>query len=540
MSRAVASARLAWAPEGDTADGDYRPPIHPDRPTAPGAGLAGIAPDGPLMARRHKVVMGSLIGILLVCCGGPTAAVTTVWGRAGLDTAGAVDFEWPLAIPPLAPSRLDAAGRRVFDLTAAPGTHEFAGRAVSTWGYNGGYLGPTLRARRGEKVLVNIRNALGEPTTVHWHGMRLPAVMDGGPHQPIAAGATWSPSWTVDQPAATLWYHPHLHHGVARQVYRGLAGMFLLDDDQRTGLPSRYGVDDIPAIVSDVNLDDRGLDDTPASFTDLGVLGRTVLVNGTPTPHLNVDAELVRLRLLNASTARSYRFGLADRRPVTLVGVDGGLLESPATVTDVRLTPGERAEILVRVRPGESVTLRSFPPRLGSTPALFDRFHGGDDTLDVLQLRAAATLRPAAALANRLAAPVDIDPATAAQTRRFRLAGHSINGRQMAMDRIDTVVTRGAVEIWQIENTDGMPHSFHIHDVRFRVLDPPDESYRGWKDTVYVPPGRTLRLAIRFDGAADPEHPYMYHCHKLTHEDHGMMGQFVVVEPGQPPALSHP
>ncbi|GGJ83785.1 multicopper oxidase [Pilimelia anulata] len=499
--------------------------------------------------RAGRLLIGGLAGMLALCGGGAAVGGTLLWNAGVLDTAGKVAFATPLAIPPLAPSRLDGRGRRVFDLTAAPGTHDIGGRAVATWGYNGGYLGPTLRAARGERVLVNVTNRLGEPTTVHWHGMRLPALMDGGPHQPIPPGGTLQPTWRVDQPAATLWYHPHPHGATAPQVYRGLAGLFLLDEPDGPGepggpggaaLPGRYGVDDVPVLVTDVNVDGDRLDEDKAAFSDLGILGRQVLANGVAGAYHDVRTEAVRLRLVNASPARSYGFGLADGRPFDLVGTDGGLLAAPDRRTRLRLTPGERAEIVVRLRPGERVVLRSFPPGLHSVPALFDRAHGGHDTLDVLELRAAAALAPSPPLPAALAALPAPDPAGAA-TRTFRLSGHKINGRKMDPGRLDAEITRGSTEVWAVRNADGVPHSFHVHDVRFRVLDPGDPALAGWKDTVYVPPNRELRLLIRFDGASDPAHPYMFHCHKLAHEDGGMMGQFAVVEPGQralpPPPL---
>src|SRR5262245_3670418 len=130
-------------------------------------------------------------------------------GNRQTDTVGRVKFDTPLAIPPLAEGERDANGRYVFTLTAQTGRHEFApGHAADTWGLNGSYLGPTLRARHGEDVVVNLRNDLPEATTLHWHGMHLPPTADGGPHQIVDPGQTWSPSWRIAQPATTLWYHP--------------------------------------------------------------------------------------------------------------------------------------------------------------------------------------------------------------------------------------------------------------------------------------------------------------------------------------------
>jgi FtsP/CotA-like multicopper oxidase with cupredoxin domain len=449
---------------------------------------------------------------------------------APVSTVGQVDFDQELAVPPLAPSRVTDDGTRVFDLTAGEGTAELLpGKPATTWGFNGAYLGPTLRAERGERVRVNVHNHLDETTTVHWHGMHLPARFDGGPHQPIGPGETWSPHWRIDQPAATLWYHPHPHGRTEDHVNRGLAGMFLLDDpgsEVAAKLPHEYGVDDIPLTVQDKRLDGNGQ-------IQSGGLGEDVLVNGTYGPHLDVTTQRVRLRLLNASVKRVFAFGFSDDRAFTMVGSDGGLLPAPARLHRVQLSPGERAEIVVTMRPGENVVLRSFQPDLGAG-YLVERFEGGQDELDVLQLRAAERLRPSPPVPDRLApAPHLDDDLDGAAVRTFRLQGRRINGASMDMARVDEVVHLGTTEVWEVTNTDGEYHNFHVHDVRFQVLSvdghEPGPPLSGWKDTVYLAPGRTVRLAVRFTDYADPDSPYMYHCHLLQHEDSGMMGQFVVV-----------
>jgi blue copper oxidase len=492
---------------------------------------------------RRTVLKAGLIGVPAVAV---TAAGGAAWlyAAADIDTAGQVEFTNRLTIPTLAASRRDSAGRRVFDLHAAPGNHQFRpGRPTDTWGINGGYLGPTLRAARGETVLINFRNDLPEATTSHWHGMHLPARMDGGPHQMIAPGETWSPSWTINQPAATLWYHPHPHMQTARHVYRGLAGLFILDEPAATpiGLPNRYGVDDIPVIVQDKEFgDDNQLDEEPRMFSGVGQLGDTISVNGTLAPYHDVTTERVRLRLLNASNARSYRFGFADERPFALIGTDGGLLAAPHQTTRIQLSPGERAELVVTLRPTEQLVLRSYPPELGVN-FWDERFNGGDDTFDILQLRAAAELAPSPPLPVRLAEPPQIDTAVIAATRTFHLSGFSINDKRMDPSRIDEVITKDTTEIWEVTAIDGVPHNFHVHDVQFQVLSingaPPGPELAGWKDTIHTPPNTPIRIALRFTDYADRNTPYMFHCHLLTHEDQGLMGQFVVLEHGQTPGV---
>jgi FtsP/CotA-like multicopper oxidase with cupredoxin domain len=340
-----------------------------------------------------------------------------------------------------------------------------------------------------------------------------------------------------------LWYHPHPHGETEAHVYRGLAGMFILDDDieARLDLPRDYGVDDIPVIVQDKTFNGDG-QFTEGHQQNPGMFGDTILVNGTLGPHHEVRHDRLRLRLLNASTARTYAFGFSDDRTFALIGTDGGLLAEPHDTDRVRLSPGERAEIVVSMQPEERAVLRSYPPELG-LDGTTNRQAGGEDSFDVLELRAGATLESSPPVPDRLVDIPRLDPADAAETRYFELRSRRINGNEMDMNRIDEVVTVDTTEIWQVENGHGQIHNFHVHDVQFQVLDidgatPPPE-LSGWKDTILLPPRTPIRLIMRFTDYADPAAPYMHHCHLLRHEDDGMMGQFVVVEPGQEPASSN-
>ncbi len=491
--------------------------------------------------RRTTAGLAGALAVALVASGcalGSGASVSAVTEQ---------EFANELAIPPLAESRV-VDGVRTFTLTAQEGTTSFApatpeGVETRTWGFDGSHLGPTLRAERGERVAVEVTNGLDEPTSVHWHGMHLPAAMDGGPHQEVAPGETWRPTWEIDQPAATLWYHPHPHGATEEHVYRGLAGLFLLDDDasRAADLPQTYGVDDVPVIVQDKAFDDAGqlrLDD---SGREPGTLGGTVTANGTVGAFHEVTTERVRLRLLNGSTARTYQLGFEDR-DMQLVATDGGLLDQPLTLEQVRLAPGERAEVVVTLQPGDTTRLHSFEADLGDVVVPFAM--GGNDAFDVLELRAADELAPSPepAWEPSVHAPDDaLHEADATVTRTFELDDRRINGRRMDMERIDEVVTVGSTEVWEVRSIAPMPHSFHVHDVQFRVLsvdgDAPPPELAGPKDTVYLEPNRTYRLLMRFEDYTDPHVPYMFHCHMLRHEDEGMMGQLVVVEPGDEDAV---
>ncbi|GAA3212482.1 multicopper oxidase domain-containing protein [Dactylosporangium siamense] len=460
----------------------------------------------------------------LAGCGSPGAGPT---GNAGLS------FVNRLTVPPLLAPTVSADGTKQFSLTMQAGrTAILPGKPTATWGFNGAFLGPTVRVARGDRVVMRVQNNLGEASTVHWHGMRLPAAMDGGPHQMIAPGASWTPHWTIDQPAATSWYHPHPHGSTALHVYRGLAGLFLVDDPETTGLglPSTYGVDDVPLILQDKILDaDGALSENPKPTW--GLIGSQILVNGVYDPYFEVTTTSVRLRILNGSNARMYNVEFADRRRFTVIGTDAGLLSAPAVVDRVQLSPGERLEIVAEFAPREQVVLRSV---------------AGDNGIDegehqLLKFVAAEQLKPGKPVPQRLAGTPRIEATAGAHERRFRLSGSDeINGREMDMTRIDEVVPAGATEIWHVQNT-VYAHNFHIHEVAFRVLDvngkQPPAYLQGPKDTVFVPGKSTVRLAVQFGHHTDPTAPYMYHCHILRHEDKGMMGQFVIVEPGTEAAV---
>ncbi|WP_067544522.1 multicopper oxidase family protein [Nocardia crassostreae] len=463
-------------------------------------------------------------------------------GRSGSPAPGtAGSATRPLPVPPLAASTVGADGIRRFTLKAQTGTTEMLpGKSTPTWGYSGSVLGPTLRARRGETVAFTIGKSLPEPTTVHWHGMHVPARHDGGPHQTIEPGGIWEPSWTVDQPAATLWYHPHPHGTTEKHVYRGLAGFFLVDDDG-PDLPSDYGVDDIPLVIQDRRFTSDGqLDESDP--TDIGLLGDVIVTNGLAGAHLDVRTQRVRLRILNGSSGRLYNLALSDDREFQLIATDGGLLTAPVALRRIQISPGERVELVVELRAGEPVTLRSLPieQRYGIDEAAA---YGFDDTFDILRLRPAPRLAANATVPAALAAIAPLAAATARPDRAFELKWFMINGQRMDMNRIDMSIPVDTTEVWSVRNNDNWPHNFHVHDVQFQIVDidgrTPPPALSGWKDTVYTAPGVTYKLAMRFSGHSDPTYPYMYHCHLLLHEDEGMMGQFLVLAPGQQPAPMH-
>lgn len=494
--------------------------------------MTGQPPGRRALTRRQLLALGGagLVG----------AGVAGVVGCSTVSTSTVTEpeaFETPLPIPPLAESRV-VDGIRTFALRAQQGTWQFRpGQDTATWGFDGPCGGPTLRAQVGERVAIEVTNDLPEATSAHWHGMHLPAAMDGGPHQMIEPGEVWRAEWVVDQDPCTLWYHPHPHGATERHVYRGLAGLFYLDPEPGSAraalearLPHTYGVDDIPVVIADKSFDDAGelvIDD---GGNEVGFLGDVVTVGGVTGARLEVTTALLRLRILNASTARTYSLGLPGEQ-MRLIASDGGLLPSPLEVAQVRLSPGERAEVLIALQPGADVRLHSFAPELGAVAAPFAV--GANDSFDVLRLVAADELTGSAQVPEQLAEPTLPDPGAVGVRRRFELQGRQINGAQMDMARIDERVQVGEVELWTVRNLDLSPHNFHVHDVQFQIRaidgEPPPPELAGRKDTVYLEPRRDYELLMQFTDYTDAQWPYMYHCHLLRHEDEGLMGQFVVV-----------
>jgi blue copper oxidase len=428
----------------------------------------------------------------------------------------------------------------------------FPGAITHTYAYNSNhYLGPTLILDQGSNVSITVTNQLDDTTTVHWHGLHVPPGMDGGPHQLILPGATWNPQFTMMNSSATFWYHPHTHMKTAAQAIRGADGMIIVRDpvEAALNLPRRYGIDDFPIIVQSIQFDSlnqampRGMEDS------------TLLVNGTLNPYLDVPAQVVRLRLLNASGERSFNFGFTNNMSFSMIGTDGGLLNAPVTTTRIRLSPGERAEILLNLNGMNSqiIQLMSYASELpmgtqgGPTmpmppwaPPMDSPINGID--FNILQLNIVAqTANPVTTIPASL---VSLTPLQISQTNTFRTI-HFTSDSLLVMDgpfyfndssfdmmRIDYVIPLNSIETWTLINETMVAHPFHMHDVQFFVLDrngiPVAPEERGQKDVVLVQPNDTVRFITKFSDFADSTMPYMFHCHILMHEDDGMMGQFVV------------
>lgn len=498
-----------------------------------------------IIASSSSSIAASSIGglpFLLSACGGGTASSPTPpTTNTTNNPAPPSNNTRELLIPLLDKGTLGSDGIRHFTLTAQTGTSELITNVqTATAGFNGSFLGPTLRMRQGEKVSITINNELNDLTTVHWHGLKVPASMDGGPHQTIASGASKEVSFDIQNPAATLWYHPHPHGKTGEQVYSGLAGLIVIDDDNSDALslPNDYGVDDIPLIIQDRRINSDGsLAYITSNRDQMGMKGDHILVNGRETPQFNAPAQWVRFRIHNGSNARLYNLGFSDDRTFYRIGNDGGYLETSIESNRLLIAPAERVEILVDLSSdaANSLTLLSYSSEvpgstMGSGNFVDDLDNSNFDIMSInVNKSATRNITPSNTL-NSITALV-ANSGIRRFTLEHQMQSFYINGLAFDMNRIDAEIKVGSVEIWEIVNNNGMPHPFHVHAEFFQILSrdgtPVSLAESGWKDTVLIKPFETVQIVIGFSDHPDPDHAYMFHCHILEHEDRGMMGQFV-------------
>lgn len=447
----------------------------------------------------------------------------------------------PLRIPVL----LDSRNTPEIELVMQTGEHEFyAGVQSETMGFNGDYLGPTIRLYRDTDVTITFTNNIGEPTTVHGHGLHVNGEIDGGPQSAIQPGESWQINIPVRQEAGTSWYHPHMMGKTAHHVHAGLAGFYLIEDEnsQTLNLPKEYGVNDIPVVVQDRSFTDGKMNEYSVTVEDInnGLREDTLVVNGTVDAYHNVPQGWVRLRLLNGSNARFYRFHFGNDVTFFKIATEGGFLNQPVEMAFIDMAPGERNEIMIDMSDGENATL--IAELLPADPEDSSRWTTNTPQVNVVELRADPTLPASGMLPDTLNDIVYFDRTDATQIRTISLdmevRGGSeenidmfgINGQAMDMGFINERIEKGEVEIWRITGQ-RMPHPFHLHGASFQILtlngEPPPEADRGWKDTVVVW-DEVTEIIVRFDYEATEEFPFMYHCHMLEHEEYGMMGQFTV------------
>ncbi len=449
----------------------------------------------------------------------------------------AVGFDLPSGQPLPAPRLLAnqaGPGRFVAALQAAPAELPLLpGNAATVfWAYNGQVPGPAIVAQEGDEVDIAFANHLIQPTTVHWHGMPVPADQDGGPHYPVAPQGLRHYRFTLPaDSAASYWYHPHPHGLTGRQAYMGLAGVFVVKSkqDPLAHLPEQW------LVLSDLKLDTAGqiAENSMADRHD-GREGQFVLVNGAWRPLVTLaEGERRRWRVWNATSARILRIAV-PAHDLMLVGTDGGLIAAPQPVTELLLSPGERAEVVItgRFRAGQPAGVLARPYHRGKAMSAEQT----DDILLASLERAALGKTNSAPVPGRLR---DIQPLPAPQVRReLRISENMadmnamflINGKTFDMNRADFTGKAGEVEEWTLISEAHMDHPFHIHGTRFQVTARTEdgvwreEPFLAWRDVVNVPAGESVRLRLRFERLG----LWMYHCHILEHEDAGMMGMIKV------------
>ncbi len=367
--------------------------------------------------------------------------------------------------------------------------------------------------------------------SLHLHGGHMPATSDGHPTDIVTPGNFKDYAYPNEQLPATLWYHDHAMDMTGTNVYKGLAGFYILTDDFEDTLPLPLGRYEIPLVVQDRTFNaDGSLFYNNAGMTRMnGFMGDQILTNGVIQPYHYVERRKYRFRLLNGSNARIYEFALSNNRQFTQIGSDGGLLSAPVQRSTIVLSPGERVDFVVdfaEANLGSNVILQNLRGTSATAEIMqfrvMPRRYGKDNS------RIPATLRQ-----------VDRIPAsTASVTRDFTLnivmgmggPTFSFNNQPFNPTRIDANPQLNATEIWVFRNQTQMEHPIHIHDIQWQILDingnPPSAWDMGWKDTFLVPSQGTVRVIGRFVNYTGG---YVFHCHILEHEDFAMMGQFRVI-----------
>ena len=402
-----------------------------------------------------------------------------------------------------------------------------SGAETEVFAYNGQIPGPTFDVREGDRLVVHLRNDLPDETTVHWHGLHIPWAADGSPFHPLQPGDEVTLEFTIPEgTAGTYWYHPHPDHRTGYQVAKGLYGAFIVRsrDDPLRALPEKLIIlaDNRFLANGEVDVQDRS---TPRGRIDFenGREGDVLFVNGQVMPTVAIrSGEVQRWRIVNASGARVYRLSIPGHE-LLHVGSDGGLFERPVSTDEILVANSERVEILVRGTgaPGSRAVLQDLP---------YDRYIPQTRPVEWATTRDLLTLQyteevPAepVAIPATLRAVQPLDTADVTVRRVMVLTQGFINGRTMDIGRVDQTAELGATEIWTVENLVGMDHPFHLHGFRFQVLEENGEpvDFLRWEDSVNVPKHGTVRFIVRFDNYPGK---WMFHCHILDHEDHGMMG----------------
>lgn len=435
-----------------------------------------------------------------------------------------------LPIPPLLES---IRGQPIF-LSMQQNHWAFLGqRRVTSLGFNGRYLGPTIRVRSGDNVKLICSNHLTEAVALTISGLQIPGGVLDNARRPISPEGSWAPILPIDQPACNAWYHSVTPQKMAEQVYNGLAGLWIVEDDTslKLELPNRYGIDDIPVIIQDKKFNSFAEPEYTGPYEN-GFLGDQLITNGVESPFIEVAKGWVRLRLLNASNSRRYLLHLNNGHSFYLLGNDLGLLTTPLLKKSLSIAPGERRDVLVDMSQEESVSIMT-----GHKQNVFQRIKSVLESSNSLASTAILTLQASGLMSlDRTDLPTqlsghNIEANDISRSRKFVLDEETptINGIGWNQTRIDFQVQFGSTERWIIQAN--MPQAFHIQGASFLVkkvngVEPNNED-SGWKDTVWVE--NEVELLVHFSQLSTLNYPFLYYSQNLERADAGVMGQYVVV-----------
>ncbi len=463
-------------------------------------------------------------------------------------------FEAAMPILPVLKASGSDATSDCYELAVRPASALILpGLATAIWGYNGTFPGPVIETRRGRKVSLRLKNELPVPIVNHLHGGRTPPESDGYPtdlvlpkggfpephmHDPRARAVAEEREYVYpnEQRGATLWYHDHRMDFTAPQVWRGLAGFYIIRDEEEALLPLPRGEREIALLICDRSFGadgsllypslDPALREKPGVPMEYmgGVLGDVILVNGAPWPRLEVANTRYRFRILNASNARRYELALdpaSGAAPFVQIGSDGGLLGAPLPRRSILIAPAERFDVVIdfsRYRVGSQIRLLN---KAGEGPQA-----------QVMRFDVVRQERDDSSVPEHLSRVEFPDAARVAATRVFSFSyrgmdGWTINRKPFDPERMDARPKLDSTEIWRLE-TD-FSHPLHLHLVHFQVLSHsgrPGAWDSGWKDTIDLSAGQVANILVPFAGYRGR---YVFHCHNLEHEDMAMMGNFEVV-----------
>lgn len=437
----------------------------------------------------------------------------------------------PLYIPPLIDTYW---GKPLFLSMEAFDSSFIPGKSVKAWGFNGHYLGPTIRVRTGRYLKFNYVNRLSQDVAIDLQGVQAEGEVLGGISRIIPAQTNWSPVVPIFQSSATCWYRSVMLGQSAYQVYRGLAGMLIIEDDveRKSQLPRNYGVNDFPLILQDMSFSREG--EPTYTFNKTAFWGTRLLVNGVESPYVKIQKGWVRLRLVNASLSRDYHLRMDDDCPLRLIATGQGYLANPQDVEMLHLTPGERAEVLINMNEGDSASLIN-----SSTATILDSILSIFDSSNKLENNVVLTMETEGLVSvfvqdisfssqnipnrNQLAQQVSRERKLTLDTDNALL-----NNQKIDVRRVDIQSQQGSVERWHIQTNS--PTGFFIQGAKFAIESQNkqifDEKLNSWRDTVWI--DKEITILVKFDTPSSNAYPFIYGASNLCLADKGCLGLLVV------------